>query len=83
MPIFLASLFSLSCDRGINEQLDSIEESLSTDPAAAYEKLTSISSKQRGSKSTQARYALLMSLAMDKNYIDTDNDSLIRVAVHY
>lgn len=83
MPIFLASLFSLSCDRGINVQLDSIEESLSTDPAAAYERLMSVSSKQLRSKSTQARYALLMSLAMDKNYIDTDNDSLIRVAVNY
>ena len=63
--------------------MDSIEESLSTDPAAAYEKLTSISTKQLRSKSTQARYALLMSLAMDKNYIDTDCDSLIRVAVNY
>ena len=83
VPIIFALALSLSCDRRVNEQLDSIEDSLSTDPADAYEKLTSISTKQLRSKSTQARYALLMSLAMDKNYIDTDNDSLIRVAVNY
>lgn len=83
VPIIFALALSLSCDRRVNEQLDSIEDSLSTDPACAYEKLTSISTKQLRSKSTQARYALLMSLAMDKNYIDTDNDSLIRVAVNY
>ena len=83
VPIIFALALSLSCDRRVNEQLDSIEDSLSTDPADAYEKLTSISTKQLRSKSTQARYALLMSLAMDKNYIDTDCDSLIRVAVHY
>ena len=83
VPIFFASLLSFSCDRRVCEQLDSIEESLSTDPADAYENLSSISPQQLKSKSTQARYALLMSLAMDKNYIDTDNDSLIRVAVNY
>lgn len=83
VPIIFALALSLSCDRRVNEQLDSIEDSLSTDPADAYEKLTSISTKQLRSKSTQARYALLMSLAMDKNYIDTDCDSLIRVAVQY
>lgn len=31
----------------------------------------------------QARYALLMSQALDKNYIDTDNDSLISIATTY
>lgn len=83
IPIVFALVLSLSCDKRINEQLDSIEESLSTAPSAAYESLTSIPPKQLGNKSTRARYALLMSLAMDKNYIDTDNDSLIRVAVQY
>lgn len=31
----------------------------------------------------RAKYALLYSQALDKNYIDVDNDSLIRVAVDY
>lgn len=33
--------------------------------------------------SRKARYALLYSQALDKNYIDVDNDSLVRVAVDY
>ena len=34
-------------------------------------------------KSNRARYALLHSQALDKNYIDVTNDSLISVAVDY
>lgn len=83
VPIVIASLLSFSCDRRIHEQLDSVEESLSTNPSAAYESISSISPHEIRTKASRARYALLMSLAMDKNYIDTDNDSLIRVAVQY
>ena len=34
-------------------------------------------------RSTRAKYALLYSQALDKNYIDVDNDSLIRIARDY
>lgn len=83
VPIILASMLSVSCDKKVDEQLDSIEETLSTEPSAAYEGLTSISPRQIRTRASQARYALLMSLAMDKNYIDTANDSLILIASQY
>ena len=83
VPIFFASLLSFSCDRRIHEQLDSVEESLSTNPSAAYESISSISPHEIRTKASRARYALLLSLALDKSYIDVDNDSLIRVATRY
>ena len=34
-------------------------------------------------RSTRAKYALLYSAALDKNYVDSDDDSLIRIAYRY
>ena len=34
-------------------------------------------------RSTRAKYALLYSAALDKNYVDADDDSLIRIAYRY
>lgn len=45
--------------------------------------LNSIPRNQLNSRALKARFALLYSQALDKCYIDTDNDSLIRVAVDY
>ena len=76
-------LLAFSCSRTIDHQLDTIEQEISSDPYAAYEQLSDIPQEQLRPSSRKARYALLMSLAMDKSYIDVTDDSLALIAVRY
>ena len=73
----------ISCHQTTDRQFDQIEQELSFQPDSAYTRLSAIASKDLRPASRRARYALLMSLAMDKSYIDTDDDSLVQVAVNY
>lgn len=52
-------------------------------PDSALKLLQSIPKPKGLTGKAQADYALLYSQALDKNYIDTANDSLIQVAVNY
>lgn len=52
-------------------------------PDSALALLKSIPAPEKLTGQVQARYALLYSQALDKNYIDTANDSLIQIAVNY
>lgn len=84
--LFFLSLFlvsSLSCDRTIRQRMDSIENELIINPSGAYEELSRMDTKSLYSEAGRARYALLMSLARDKSYVDVADDSLIQVAVRY
>ena len=81
--IFVFILIAVSCSKGVDHQLDELEKQISSDPNSAYEELASISQHRLNSKSRRARHALLMSLAMDKSYIDVADDSLIQIAVNY
>jgi len=81
--VVILFLIAASCHNAIDRQLDEIEWKLSDNPRSAYEQLSEIPADDLNSKSRQARYALLMSLAMDKSYIDVADDSLIQVAVRY
>ena len=81
--IFVFILIAVSCSKGVDYQLDELEKQISSDPNSAYEELASISQHRLNSKSRRARHALLMSLAMDKSYIDVADDSLIQIAVNY
>ncbi len=45
--------------------------------------LKRIDSDDLSRRKDKAKYALLYSQALDKNYIDSDNDSLIRIAANY
>jgi len=76
-------LLAFSCSRTIDHQLDTIEQEISSDPYAAYEQLSVIPQERLRPSSQKARYALLMSLAMDKSYIDETDDSLALIAVRY
>lgn len=82
--ILIGSTFITSCNRRtMNRRFDEIESTISDNPLTAYQELSDIPSEKLLSPSLRARYALLMSLAMDKSYIDVDDDSLIRIAVDY
>jgi hypothetical protein len=79
------SIFFLlgSCTIEIDRQLDRIEQELSFQPDSAYAQLSRLESDKFRSSSRRARYALLLSLARDKSYIDVSDDSLAQVAVSY
>lgn len=81
--VVILFLIAASCHNAIDRQLDEIEWKISDNPRSAYEQLSEIPANDLNSKSRQARYALLKSLAMDKSYIDVADDSLIQVAVRY
>ena len=76
-------LITMSCSKNLDYQLDEAERQISIDPYSAYEELANISQEKLRSERCRARYSLLMSLAMDKSYIDVANDSLIQIAVDY
>ena len=84
LPLILAIvlLASACSDQRYVAMLDRAEPLIETVPDTALALLDSIDSRRlyRGDK---ARYALLRSQALDKNYIDVTNDSLINIAVDY
>lgn len=78
----ILTLFCIGgCDRNSSE-LDEISLSIDKEPELAIERLNSIRHRLT-SQSEKARYALLMSMAMDRAYIDYTSDSLISVALEY
>ncbi len=83
--IFVAVAFVISSceDATINEQMDKAECLMNEKPDSALIILRNIDKTIELSESQNARYALLYSQALDKNYIDETNDSLINIAVEY
>lgn len=74
-----------SCGRNdkIDECLNKAESCMSDTPDSALAILESIDSVHFDSRKQNARYALLKSMALDKNYIDRTDDSLVNIAVNY
>lgn len=70
-------------NQAVDESLDRAESCMSASPDSALAILESIDSLHFDSRSQNARYALLKSIALDKNYIDKTDDSLINIAVSY
>lgn len=70
-------------NQAVDESLDRAESCMSVSPDSALMILESIDSLHFDSRSQSARYALLKSIALDKNYIDRIDDSLINIAVNY
>ena len=81
--IILMAFASSCCNTEIRKKLDSAEAMLQLKPDSCLTIMESIAPNDLKTREETARYALLMSAAMDKNYIDVDSDSLIKVAVDY
>lgn len=81
----LISLCVLSCqsNRPAALILDTVESLMTEDPQKAKLILETIAYVDINKSSLHAKYALLYSQALDKNYVDISNDSLIRIAVDY
>ena len=79
---FAASMVSCT-DHEVIRQLDDVEAYLSEHPDSALTVLDSISTAGIQGRETNAKFALLYSIALDKKYIYLTSDSLIMPAVTY
>ena len=81
----LSALVLLAACAGaeIKTSLDNAECLMEVSPAEALDTLESIDREALTTRQLRARHALLYSMALDKNYIDLKNDSIIAPAVEY
>ncbi len=85
LPVILMILMlSVGCRRSaIQARLDESAAIMDTLPDSALAILKSINPKDIGGKRLNAEYALFMSQALYKNFVDVDDDSLISIASDY
>ena len=81
--LIVAMISSCASNSNIIENLDRAAEIMNEKPDSAKLVLDGIKRSELKNRALKARFALLYSQAMDKCYIDTDNDSLISVALKY
>lgn len=79
----LIALAACNSHQGTRTQLDKAEALMTEHPDSALFLLQQVDEAQLSTERLQARFALLLSMALDKNYIDVASDSLIRPAVEY
>lgn len=78
-----AILFSCSDSHELSERLSDAEAAMSEHPDSALAMLRKIDASKLDSDRNKARYALLMSQALDKNYIDTTTFKILQPAIDY
>ena len=78
-------LMAVCCDRHgeADRRMDKAESLMGSKPDSALTILDSITPKMLNSKRGKARYALLKSMALDKNYIDTTTFDVLQPAIDY
>lgn len=84
--LFLIAIATVSCNRDSSPLSDTflkVEQCMEGHPDSALILLNHIPHPEKLSGKSQADYALLMTQAIDKNYLDFSSDSLIRFAVQY
>lgn len=77
----LLALVILGCSPALDQRLNRIDGMLNDHPAEALASLDSLDLNSLKTPRLKARYALLRSVALDKNYIDLQSDSVIAPAV--
>ena len=72
------------CSNGDSiRHLDLAESCMNSDPELALRTIDSIDTRSLLSRSRKARYALLKTMALDKNFIDTADVNVILPAAEY
>lgn len=69
--------------KSVNSDLNAAENMMECYPDSALIILESINASDLNEKSLKARYALLKSMALDKNYIDTTTFDVLQPAIDY
>lgn len=83
MLLLLACCIASCSNYKQEEVLNRAESLMEAHPDSALTILEGIEKSELGSKEEQARYALLMSMALDKNYIDTTTFDVLQPAIDY
>ena len=87
--LFIHVLILLTCciisctNHKFEEELDHAESLMETHPDSALIHLNQIKKSKLVSKKELARYSLLMSMALDKNFIDTITFDVLQPAIEY
>lgn len=81
--ILLNGLFTSCSDKYGQEELSRVESIIEDKPDSAYIILSDLDKDKLIGKKQKARYALLMSMALDKNYIDTTTFDVLQPAIDY
>ena len=83
----LAAITIVSCNGARKSEtfklLEDVDSYIEARPDSALAVLEGIDKPELTSKELEAKYALLLSQALDKNYIDLQSDSIIAPAVRY
>ena len=83
----LAAMTIVSCNGARRSEtfrvLEDVDSYIEARPDSALAVLEGIDKSELTSKELEAKYALLLSQALDKNYIDLQSDSIIAPAVRY
>ncbi len=77
------SMMGCEYESKIDYQLNDAEKLMEERPDSALELLNKISDSDIKGSRRKARYALLRSIALDKNYIDTTNFDVLQPAIDY
>lgn len=83
---FILSFLAVSCHRdsdALNMTFSKVEKCMDLCPDSALNLLKGIPDPEKLRGKSQATYALLMTQAMDKNYMKFSSDSLIALALNY
>ena len=82
---FIVSMvvFASCGGNAIRHELDDIESYIQARPDSAMAAIRAIDTNALSSPSLKAQYSLLHAMALDKNYIDTTNLSVIMPAIEY
>lgn len=84
--ILIFLLIAYACNKDASEidtLLNGIEAYIEEHPEEALKVLESVNREELTSRKLKAKHSLLYSMALDKNYIDVTNDSIIAPAVDY
>ena len=82
MIVFTRSIIACS-NHNHQATMNSAESLMESAPDSALKILRTIDKSDLNSKASRARYALLLSMALDKNYIDTTNFNVLQPAIDY
>lgn len=75
---------AMSCaESNVDKTLDLTQSLLESNPDSAYKVISSIEISKLKDKKGLARYALLKSIVLDKNYIDTTTFDVLEPAIEY
>lgn len=83
LALFLVAAVACSDSGEVGSILDEADEVMETHPDSAMKIIDSIDPSLLRSDQLRARYALLKSMALDKNYIDTTDLKVLQPAIDY